>query len=651
MAQPGIVASAVRTTAVSVDPDYNDPLIDVDEERSDPVAHRYVHGHFGGTEGRFSFYFPPREQYQGCFFHNTYPMALTSDIGPFPIQFEVAVGDLGFTIDSGAYYVQTNNGGLFRVAGADPAIAGYRVNAEAAKFSRKVAVDIYGEHRPYGYLFGGSGGAYQTMGAAENTSGVWDGFLPFVPGCNHAIPSMFTVRMHALRVLRQRGKLASIADAIAPGGSGDPYAGLNQEEAAALREVTSMGFPPRGWYRHATMDSGYFGNISGMIPAMDPTYCEDFWSKPGYLGTDPDTAIREARYSIESTVTAVDRGPPFAFEIAGALERDCKDAHLVVLSGDAAGASLPIDRTEGNTVKLIMTADPAAGGAIKPGDRVRVDNSWALALQTYHRHQVPEDPAYYGWDQFRGEDGEPIYPQRAIQIGPFGTYNSAGSILGGKVNGKVLLLAALMDIDSFPWQADWYRSEIRKALGDDFDDNCAIWFVDNAHHENPLDALQRGHVVSFGGALQQGLRDLARWVEQGVKPAETEYRIEDAQVLIPASAAERGGIQPVVVLTVKGGERADVAVGDEVTFTATIEVPPGAGKIVSAQWDFEGAGDFPVPAGIDEPSARVSLTATHSYNSAGTRFPALRVASQREGDPDTPYARVENIALVRVVVS
>src|SRR5690606_37075591 len=105
------------------------------------------------------------------------------------------------------------------------------------------AADMYGEHRPWGYLFGGSGGAYQTIGAAENTRGVWDGFVPFVPGCNHAIPSMFTVRMHALRVLRQRpGVLAAIADAVDVGGSGDPYAGLTGEAADALREGMLMGY-------------------------------------------------------------------------------------------------------------------------------------------------------------------------------------------------------------------------------------------------------------------------------------------------------------------------------------------------------------------------------------------------------------------------
>lgn len=641
---------AVRVTAESVDPDYNDPFVEIDEQRSDPVPHRYVHGGFRGTQARFSFYFPPAEKYEGRFFHNTYPMAASSDIGPFPIQFDVAVGDLGFTIDSGAYYVQTNNGAVFRAPGVDPAIAAYRVNAAAAKFSRLVAAQVYGDHRPYGYLFGGSGGAYQTMGAAENTSGVWDGFVPFVPGCNHAIPSMFTVRMHALRVLRQRDRLPGIADALAPGGSGDPYAGLDEEEAAALREVTLMGFPPRGWYRHDTLDSGYFANISGMIPVMDPGYLDDFWTQPGYLGSDPASSIGRQRFAHDSTILNVTAGPPGLIELASVPERDCADAHLVVLSGAAAGATLPIAATEGKVVRLIAVLDHAVVGALRPGDAVRIDNGWALALQTYHRHQVPLDDDYYGWNQFRDPAGKPIYPQRAVLVGPTGTANAAGSVLNGKVNGKVLTLAAVMDIDSFPWQADWYRGRVRAALGEGFDDTFALWFIDNAHHENPLTAQQRGHVVSFGGALQQALRDLAAWVEKGIKPAETRYDVVDTQIALPCSAAARGGVQPVVSLSANGGERAEVTAGDVVRFAALAEVPPGTGGIVAAEWDFEGTGDFAYAEALDEAQGTLSLSASHAYAAPGTYFAVLRVASQREGDLRTPYGRVQNLARVRVVV-
>ena len=125
--------------------------------------------------------------------------------GPGPRElgaFDVAIGDLGFTIDSGAYYVQTNMGGAFALGGADPSIAAYRANAAAAKYSRVVAAELFGDHRSYGYLYGGSGGAYQTLGGAEHTSGVWDGFMPYVLGSNSATPSVWTVRLNALRVLR-----------------------------------------------------------------------------------------------------------------------------------------------------------------------------------------------------------------------------------------------------------------------------------------------------------------------------------------------------------------------------------------------------------------------------------------------------------------
>jgi len=56
-----------------------------------------------------------------------------------------------------------------------------------------------------------------------------------------------------------------------------------------------------------------------------------------------------------------------------------------------------------------------------------IDNSNYLAVQTYHRHKVPT-PDYYPWNQYRGTDGKPIYPQRAILLGPQFARGAAGSI-------------------------------------------------------------------------------------------------------------------------------------------------------------------------------------------------------------------------------
>ena len=47
---------------------FKEPYIDVDELRTAPVRHRYVHGGFRGTDMRFSYYMPPAEQFQSRFF-------------------------------------------------------------------------------------------------------------------------------------------------------------------------------------------------------------------------------------------------------------------------------------------------------------------------------------------------------------------------------------------------------------------------------------------------------------------------------------------------------------------------------------------------------------------------------------------------------
>jgi hypothetical protein len=460
---------------------------------------------------------------------------------------------------------------------------------------------------------------------------------------------MFTVRMHALRALRKRNKFAAIMDAIDPGGSGDPLAGLNDGERAALAEATSLGFPPRGWWNHAGLSSGYFYNIAPLIPMLDPTYVDDFWTKPGYLGADPESTLRAERFQFDTEVASVTEGFPRQIELAGVPARDFADAHLVILSGAAAGKSVPIASVRGRTLGFAFAADHTVLQALRPGDRARIDNSWALALETYHRHQVPA-PDLYGWNQFRDRSGQPRYPQREILIGPIAAAGTAGSVPDGKIGGKMLVLEALMDIDAMPWQADWYRSKVRESLGASFEDRFALWFIDHAHHDNPSTAAAHARTVSFEGALQQALRDLSAWVERGVRPASTRYNIVGAQVEVPESARDRGGVQPVVELWANGRERADIAVGETVTFTATIEVPPGAGAVVGAEWDFEGLGTYPNPVQIDRPESLVKLSAEFVFAKPGTFFAVLRATSQREGDPATPYGRIQSLGRARVVV-
>ena len=640
-------------TPSASDPRFSQPHIDVREWRDTPVRHQYVHGGFRDTDARFSFYFPPEDSYGGRFYQRTHQLFFSEEAEPH---------NIGMAFAAGAYFVQTNMGGSeyprraeeALSGNSDPSIGGYRVNAAAARFSRDVAEGIFGPGRIYGYLFGGSGGAHQTIAASEVTEGVWDGFLPCVMGTPNAIPNVFTVRVHALQVLKD--KWPSIFDAIEPGGSGDPYGDLNEEQRGALEEATALGFPLQAWFNYMPVGGGPLGLVAGYVPIADPTYFEDFWAEPGYLGTDPGSSIRTARVQEETELVTVLGGPPVRLELASVPAGDLTGGDLTILSGAAEGRAITIGAVVGNTVALGLGSDPTVPDALRPGDRVRIDNSNYLALETYHRHQVPPlggDHDYPGvYDYLRNADGTPKYPQREIRVGPLGAFNAAGEINNGDFRGKMIVVENLLDGDALPWQADWYRTRVQAAVGEHIDDSFRLWFIDNAQHTNSLSTEQLRHVVTYQGVLEQGLRDLSAWVERGVAPpASSAYEVVGGQVEVPTTAKERRGIQPVVSLKVNGGFRAHTVVGEQVSLAAHIEVPPNTGTVVAADWDFVGDGTYQVPADLDDTTAtEVDVTATYSFPAPGTYFPALRVMSHREGDPDTPYARVQNLARVRVVV-
>jgi hypothetical protein len=72
MADDATAAPSATTLDVSgyTPPDkrFGKPFIDVDEWQDGPRKMRYIHGGFADTHTRFSFYFPPKEQYRGRFF-------------------------------------------------------------------------------------------------------------------------------------------------------------------------------------------------------------------------------------------------------------------------------------------------------------------------------------------------------------------------------------------------------------------------------------------------------------------------------------------------------------------------------------------------------------------------------------------------------
>ncbi len=683
----GAGAESATPVGAAIDPLFAQPYIDKDEWRDAPVRHRYVHGGFKGTDTRFSFYFPAKTQYRGRFFQHVTPVPGSENTA----QAEAAGGQnkIGFAIASGAYFVETNEGGQVDIGKgggilqADPTIISYRANAAAAQYSRIVAEQMYGTaKRPYGYVYGGSGGAYHTIAGFENTHGVWDGAVPYVPGSTMAIPNMFTVRIRAMRILAD--KFPQILDAVEPGGSGDPYAGLSPEQADVLHEVTRMGFPMRSWFGYKTM--GIHG-MAALYPGMklaDGSYFTDFWTKPGYLGHDHPEQFVGARLQYQTSVAALVSGAEAANDglntdassnrnrggVNNAFRAVGDDANkrivglrlvgtppttnfiggdLLILSGAAKGQSLPLAHIDGNVVILGIT-DKDVLAKLAPGDAVQVDNSNFLALETYHWHQVPSAD-YKVWDQFRGADGKPLYPQRPMLLGPLFLRASFGPVETGKFDGKMILISSLWDREAMPWQADWYRQRINQNFGASADQHVRLWYTDYAQHGDEYAIEDPTRTVSYVGELQVALRALSAWVEHGTPPpASTSYRIDDGQVIVPGTAAERRGIQPVVTLTVNGHDRADIAAGQTVVFTGTIAAPLGEDSVVNAAWDFDGAGTFPESSPIGRSGRSVTVTISHRFDKPGTYFPTLLGTTQPNTALGTPYARLQDLGRVRVVV-
>jgi hypothetical protein len=663
------------------DPVFTDPFVDVDEWRDEPVRHRYVHGGFHDTDCRFSMYLPEAVRYQGRFFHPVSPVP-GSEHGATEGAF---TGYLEFAVASGGFLVESNLGRFRRaLRGEDSTIAGYRASAAVATYARVVAAEMYGEHRAYGYTFGGSGGARRVLAAVEMAPDVWDGAVPYIHGTMQSLPSMYSAQAHAFRILRD--KFTQITDALEPGGGTDPYAGLNEEERAALGEVTRMGFPLGAWFdaervrlQYTTVWAGLFDHFM----AWDPGYFDDFWTVPGYLGASPTQSLLDAKVQHTTRIArpvlppeAHDLGLPIPMALRGlhiddvpvayVLEEtptaDLTGAMLRFTTGGAADHHVWISGRRGDHLSTGIGQEELEHlRRVAVGDEVLVDNTPYLAWQTYHRHQVPPADEYSEWDQFRA-GGRPVFPQRPQVLGERFERNNGAGQKHGRFGGKMIVVQSLFDEIAYPGQADWYRRKVASALGDRIDDRYRVWFTDHAMHQDPavmprvdITPARSTHIVNYRGVLEQALRDVAAWVERGVAPPpSTNYEVCDGQVFLPSTAAERRGIQPVVHLTANGGVRADVAVGEPVLFSALVEVPPGGGTVVAAEWDFEGNGDFPeVEPLTNEDVSYTSLTLTreHRFASPGTYFPALRATSQRLGQSDSPFGRVMNLGRVRVVVT
>jgi hypothetical protein len=687
---------------VVTDPFFGAPYIELDEPRERPSPHRFVEGGFAGTDTRFACYFVPADQYQGRMFQ-----PLEGGHGGHTVTFGGGVlGEMfqriALAARLGGYMVESNQGHIGDnfdpTAGDDATLYGHRGSAESARLSKFVAAHVYGQAPHHSYVYGGSGGGRRSPLCLENCPGVWDGAMPSTSGGQIAEPGntkrvkagsvmSFGAMFNVQRLLGRDGIIA-LADRMAPGGSGDPFDGLTSHQREELASLYLQGYT-RGNEFMISEPMGQmwlWTSLAEELATEDPAYFENFWTKPGYIGHDhpeyvtgdlidrPCTVVRtiSARDLNESLDFA---GPEFqtmrilaaivgagsdAYDFPYAVEVDGLEggyrvgANVRVVSGAAAGRSLYATGAAGNVFACDGTGDANTKRflGVEPGDNLHVSNRNFLAYCYFARHHVMPDESAF--DHFQ-VDGVPIFAQHPVpEMSPL-----MGVCYSGRYDGKLMWIHHTHDSSVWPGWGDLYHRAVLQAQGGDgAARNFRMRWTEFAEH-GPYQMVppepkraSAARLIDNRGIMEQSLRDLVDWVEQGVEPAGTSYVISDGQVRLPATAAERGGIQPVAVVTADGGALAEVGTGAAVEFEVVAEVPPGAGTIVDVEWDFDGSGTYPYRHdGIDGTQTRLTLNVSHTYERPGTYFATARVNAHRQGDTHAELRRIETIGQARIVVS
>jgi hypothetical protein len=674
------------------------PYIDVDEWRETPLPYRHVHGGFGGCDTRFTFYFPEKEKWQGRAImplegaHAGHEEAFGGSMGDL-------IGGLPLMVRLGGYMVESNMGhigdDIDPKGGDDPTLYGWRAAAEAARLSKHVAAQVYGTRPHHSYVWGGSGGGRRSPLCLENAPDAFDGALPFMGGGNivpfpatekvkSGQPIAFANMFNIQRMLRHGDKPARLVDAMQPGGSGNPFVGLNSHEREELVYLYEQGFP----FGDEHMIFSPMGqiwlwtSIADLLVEQDPTYFTNFWTEPGYIGHDLPSAVSSDIIDVVTTVSKVITardliedpayaGPEFmmprmmatimgadtpdkifAIEITGLPEGYRLGAGVQLVSGEAKGRQLYTMATSGDVFMCDGHGDAnlLRFDGVRAGDDVHVDNRKFLAFCYFHRHHVMDDPQFDGLKL----NGVPIYPQHPVPyMSPL-----MGVPYTGHYEGKLLWIHHTHDSSLWPSQGVVYEAAVDQAQGSEAAaQKFRLQWTQNAEHITPAmlpSAPNRASttwLIDYMPIIEQGLVDLIRWVEEGVAPPSTTYEYSHGQVSLPETASERGGVQPVVALTVNGGVRADVEAGDPVNLEVVAQVPPAGGKLISVEWDFDGQGGFPVREDLDGTQSELKSSQVHTYDKPGTYFATARVCSNREGDVKAEFRRLPNVSSVRIVVT
>lgn len=681
------VEPRLMVTADCTDPDYNEKTFVVDKTEQKTfqvpdggplIPYTEISGHFPATKTletlnppirqsptthvqKYVFRFPAKEYFRNRSMQQQHPT------GGGQVDLRMGLTNGAFTI-------------IWMSASAPNHVATPRFHAAATKVGKGLAQKLYGNTgKIYSYFWGCSGGGVVSMGAAENVTGIWDGVQPACMGPT-GVATYHSFHWQALYTAAiPLAKREAIAKAAAPGGSGDIYAGLNEEEKAVLNEFISAGYPLQIIGNHyKALDLPLVDPAD--IRLADPTYEDDFWSKPGYAGANPPNWLKAAMVDGWATITKITRdasGKPTAITFDPATVPPLGtvgDAYLEYWVYAADGKRRLIDpvRALGHFIEnkpryslqgkydkatstLALTGTyPQRWGPDLPyvnskvlldglseGGKVRINNRFILAMYHYPRHS--NIPGARSHDQYRNADGSPKHPQRAdLAVLAHANYRvMGGRNETGAVTTKTMIMEGMADNLSWPLFNASYAEQIQRTLGAAKADQMMRLYI----HDNGRHSTGGGEP----GVFQQSMQDLMAWAEKGVAPPRsTQYTIRNGQVILAKEAADRHGLQPVMNFTVNGAPRAMVAVNEPVALAAKLEMPPRGGQIVQYGWTVSGVAE---PMTAVPPQPLVEVTRSISFDKPGTYVIRLTVNGQRGGLLNPPnQTLMQNFKDVQVVV-
>jgi hypothetical protein len=559
------------------------------------------------------------------------------------------------------------------------AVASHRHEAAATKVAKAYANKLYGNTaKIYSYFWGCSGGGIVSMAAAENVTGVWDGVQPQCMGpTGVATFHSFHWQAHYTMAISQ-AKRDAIAAAAVPGGTGDIYAGLNDEEKSVLNEFISAGYP-------LPVIGNHFKSFIPLVDPIDirladPTYEDDFWSKPGYAGANPPKYLQAAKVDSYATIAGVTRDAagvptavqfvPATFPKLGTTGDNYLEFYVYAADGktrlvdpvrvvgepsdnrrryslqgklDLATSTLALTGINKNVFgnESPIVNSPILLKALKVGGKVRVNNRFILAMYYYPRYS--NIPGARSYDQYRNADGSARHPQRkdiSVLAGP--NYRTMGGRNEtGDIKTRVMVIEGMGDNLSWPLFNASYAEQIQRTLGPKADGMMRFYLHDNGRH-----AVGGGEP----GIFQQSMQDLMAWAEKGIAPPpSTSYTIRNGQVIPATQAADRHGLQPVMSLTANDVARATVGINQPVKLASRVEMPPATGQIVKYNWTIAGVNEAATL--VDQPQPLINLYRTISFDKPGTYVVRLTVHGQRDGlVAPANQTLLQNFKEVRVVV-